>query len=150
MSRHNFMPTADHRDIVEATIAFGIPEAEVCQLIKNPQTGKPISEHTLRKHFAAEIAVGAVKLKAKVGTLIVNTILARKDPVTKEPLGINDERTRGMITVFFAKTRMGWKETTVHEHTGAIEIKYAADDLDRKIARLLATGATEEIPPQSE
>jgi hypothetical protein len=129
MTRPSFVPSADQRDIVEATIAFGIPEAQVCHLIKNPQTGKPISEHTLRKHFAAEIAIGAVKLKSLVGTLIVNTILGRKDPVSKEPLGINDNHARAMLTVFFAKTRMGWKETTVQEHTGAIEIKYAEDDL---------------------
>jgi hypothetical protein len=118
MSRQSFEPTQEQRDVVEATIAFGIPEAQVAQLIKNRQTGKPISEHTLRKHFAAEIAIGATKLKSLVGTLIVNTILGRKNPATGVPLGLTDERTRGQLAMFFAKTRMGWRETVVNEHMG--------------------------------
>jgi hypothetical protein len=117
MTTPTFEPTQEQRDVVEATIAFGIPEAQVCRLIKNPSTGKPIGEKTLRKYFAAEIAVGAVKLKSLIGTLIVNTILGRKNK-DGVPLGLTDERTRGMLMVFFAKTRMGWRETVVNEHTG--------------------------------
>jgi len=52
MSRRAFKPTAEPRRIVEAMIGYGIPEAEIYLLIKNPETGKPIDLETLRKHFA--------------------------------------------------------------------------------------------------
>jgi hypothetical protein len=60
MSRRGFKPTAEQRGWVEAMIGYGMPEAEICLLIKHPQTGEPISLQTLRKHFAEEIATGAV------------------------------------------------------------------------------------------
>jgi hypothetical protein len=50
-----FQPTQEQRDNVEAMIGFGITEAETCCLVKNPETGKPIDEKTLRKYFKAEI-----------------------------------------------------------------------------------------------
>jgi hypothetical protein len=34
----------------------------ICQLVVNPQTGKPLDEGTLKKHFPREIAVGAAEL----------------------------------------------------------------------------------------
>ena len=51
-----FKPTAEQRESVELMISYGAPEAEICLLIKNPQTGKPIEVETLREHFASEIA----------------------------------------------------------------------------------------------
>jgi hypothetical protein len=35
----------------------------ICQLVVNPQTGKPLDEGTLKKHFPREIAVGAAELR---------------------------------------------------------------------------------------
>ena len=52
-------------------IGYGMPEAEISLLIKHPQTGEPISLETLRKHFAEEIATGAVKAKTLVSDHIV-------------------------------------------------------------------------------
>jgi len=43
MSRRTFNPTAEQRGNVEAMIGYGIPETEICLLIKNPATGKPIN-----------------------------------------------------------------------------------------------------------
>jgi hypothetical protein len=63
MSRRAFKPTAEQRGCVETMIGYGVPEAEICLLIKNPETDKPIDLETLRKHFAAEIATGAAKMK---------------------------------------------------------------------------------------
>ena len=56
MSRRAFKPTAEQRGCVETMIGYGVPEAEICLLIKNPKTDKPIDLESLRKHFAAEIA----------------------------------------------------------------------------------------------
>jgi len=43
----------------------------------NPQTGKPLDEGTLKKHFPREIAVGAAELHARMGSFMVATSAAR-------------------------------------------------------------------------
>jgi hypothetical protein len=135
MSRRAFNPTAEQRGNVEAMIGYGIPEAEICNLIKNPGTGKAIDLETFRKHFAAEIATGATKVKSLVGNRIVASILGRDG-------GLTDDRTQARLAVFFAKTRMGWKEVVAnrHEHVGGpIEDRDAKDvgqRLSDKLARL--------------
>jgi len=81
-------------------IGYGMPEAEIRLLIKHPQTGEPISLETLRKHFAEEIATGAVKAKALVGDRIVAWILGRDG-------GLRDDRVRARLAILYARTRMG-------------------------------------------
>jgi hypothetical protein len=108
MSRRTFNPTTEQRGNVEAMIGFGIPETEICLLIKNPATGKPINLATFRKYFAAEIATGAAKVKSLVGNCIVASILGREG-------GLTDQRARARLAVLFAKTRMGWTETAAEQ-----------------------------------
>jgi hypothetical protein len=76
MSRRAFKPTAEQRGGVEAMIGYGMPEAEIRLLIKHPQTGEPISLETLRKHFAEEIATGAVMAKALASDLLRGSSVA--------------------------------------------------------------------------
>lgn len=129
MARREFEPTAADRRSVELMSGLGIPEAEITYVIINPETGKPISENTLRKHFKAEIAKGGAGLKTQVGQFVVNTILGRtrkvieirdgKEVEVEVPLGLTSEQARATLTIFFCKTRMGWKETSVHEHANS-------------------------------
>jgi hypothetical protein len=99
-----FKPTTEQRNTVEAMIGFGIPEREICKLIKNRETGRPIAEKTLRQAFAAEIDTGQTKANAQVGKIIYATI-------TGTAGGIKDDRARIQAALFWAKMRMGWKET---------------------------------------
>jgi len=99
MSRRAFNPTAEQRGNVEAMIGYGIPETEICRLIKNPATGKPINLATFHKYFAAEIATGAPKVKSLVGNRIVASILGRDG-------GLTDQRARATLAVFLP--RRGW------------------------------------------
>jgi hypothetical protein len=48
MSRPAFTPSSEQRGNVEAMIGYGITAAEICRLIKNPETGKAIDQKTLR------------------------------------------------------------------------------------------------------
>ena len=109
MTRRAFNPTAEQRGNVEAMIGYGIPDADICLLIKNPETGKPIDLKTLRRHFASEIATGVTKLKSLAGNRIVAAMLGRDG-------GITDELTQAKLLMLFAETRMGWKETVADEH----------------------------------
>ena len=139
MSRPAFLPTREQRDNVELMFGFGIPETDICRVIKNPETGRAIDAKTLRKHFKEEIATGATKLKALAGQRIAATMLGRSG-------GIKDPRAEAQMLIFFAKTQMGWSEVSIHKHTGVkggdpieLEISNARDDLKRKLARLALT-----------
>lgn len=101
MSRRAFKPTTEQRGCVETMIGYGVPEAEICLLIKNPETDKPIDLETLRKHFAAEIATGAAKMKLLTSKFIFATILGHDG-------GLADEEARVRLALFYAKTRLGW------------------------------------------
>ena len=98
-----FKPTAEQRESVELMISYGAPEAEICLLIKNPETGKPIEVETLHEHFASEIATGATKLKSLLGNRSVAAMLGRDG-------GLTDELTQAKLLMLFAEHRMGWKE----------------------------------------
>jgi hypothetical protein len=62
-----FAPTVEQRGNVEAMTGFGISREEICLLIKNPETGKPIDRKTLRLHFPEEIATGHTRANAASG-----------------------------------------------------------------------------------
>jgi len=130
MSRRTFKPTAEQRGWVEAMIGYGIPEAEIRLLIKHPQTGKPISLQTLRRHFAEEIATGAVKAKALIGDRIIAWILGRDGD-------LQDDRARVRLAILFARARMGWTAANCPQHVcDPSDTEDARRSLDAKIARL--------------
>ena len=134
-----FVPTEEQRQNVEAMTGFGIPQEEIARLIKNPETGEPIAETTLRLHFAEEVATGLAKVKANVGRFIYASIVGLPGGITHEP-------SRAHLAEFFADRRMGWNQKSLHEHTGkdgaplddAIHIISAALD---KIAERIAGDA---------
>jgi len=61
--RKSFVATPEQRNNVKILVGLGVPQAMICQLVVNPQTGKPLDEGTLKKHFPREIAVGAAELR---------------------------------------------------------------------------------------
>jgi len=118
-----FKPTAEQRESVELMISYGAPETEICLLIKNPETGKPIEVETLREHFASEIATGATKLKSLLGNRIVAAMLGRDG-------GLTDELTQAKLLMLFAEHRM--KEAVADAH--------ANEDHRRFIVKVSNTG----------
>lgn len=96
-----FEPTDKQRGQVEAMIVCGIPQEDIAKAIG-------ITRPTLNKHFKPELELGETKVKLNVGSFIVNSILGREG-------GIKDERSRATLAIFFAKTRMDWKDTLRHE-----------------------------------
>jgi hypothetical protein len=128
VGRPRFAPTDEQRNNVTLLIGFGLTEAEICQLIKNPSTSKPIDEKTLRRHFSAEIAAGGPSIKAQVGNKILATILGREG-------GLTDEKSIATLMIFYAKTRMGWKETVVNEHanSGGQPFIFQVNKVDAKL-----------------
>jgi hypothetical protein len=106
--RKAFVPKPGQREIVRTLTGLGIPQTDICRLVTNPQTGKPLDPKSLRKHFALEIRTGAVELKLLVGRFIVATILGLPPP--PGTVAITDDRMRAKLAILFAKTQMGWRE----------------------------------------
>src|SRR6267143_1419222 len=106
--RPRFQPTEKQRGQVEAMVRYGITQQEMARTLG-------IAESTLQKHFAEEIATGATKANAQVGEFLFGTIVGL--PIPNRP-PVTDERARVTAAIFWAKTRMGWRETSIHEFTG--------------------------------
>lgn len=120
-----FEPTAEQRKLVETLVGFGVVHADICLLIINPHSGKPISPPTLRKAFRHELAVGAIKANAKVVESLFQQI---------------SKGGKGAVVaaIWWTKCRMGWRESVQVEVSGKVKHTDArqriADRLD-EIAR---------------
>ena len=98
MSRRQFKPADAHRKTVQAMAGYGIKAISICQVIINPETGKPIGEQCLRRHFRAELDNGEIIANSKVAESLYTKALGSGN---------------GSVTaaIFWLKTRAGWKET---------------------------------------
>jgi hypothetical protein len=96
-----FKPTDDERRLVEQMSAVGIPQSNIAMVIRDG-----IDDKTLRKHFRKELDTAATKANAKIGGTLFNK-------------AVNGDTS---AAIFWAKTRMGWKETNVTEHAGNVAV----------------------------
>jgi len=92
-------PTKATRKQVETMAGYGIPEDGIAESIG-------ISAPTLRKYYAKEIKLGHVKANEKVAAFLYTKA------TTDGPQAVT-------AAIFWAKTRMRWRETDRLEHTGA-------------------------------
>jgi fructosamine-3-kinase len=97
----------------------------------NPQTGKPLDEKSLRKHFEREIETGATELFARMDNFIVANIFRMAPPAGT--VAIDNQHVRGSLAIFFAKTRMGWKETVVKERANKDGKPFLVDDARQRL-----------------
>ena len=108
MPNKTFEPTEEHRKQVEAMKGYGIPEEQIAKLITNPNTDGAICRETLRKHFARELEVGDAKASAKIAESLYKQAIAGNTTAS----------------IWWTKTRMGWKETQVTEHSGEVKVSW--------------------------
>ena len=126
MPNKSHEPTDQTRSEVSALASFGIPQEDIAAYIG-------ISHPTLRKHYEQELKVSSIKANAAVGKYLYRLAsgMALKDP--QNPAS-HSECSRSAM--FWAKTRMGWRETQQIDHTtngkdmpGAIDLSKAPPDL---------------------
>lgn len=91
-------PTDENRAEVKALASFGLPQEDIAEYVG-------VSHVTLRKHYASELKLSAIKANATVGKYLFS--LASGQAISKGATH-SDCKTAAM---FWAKTRMGWRET---------------------------------------
>jgi hypothetical protein len=96
----NLSPTPEQRTLVENAAAFGVKQELLAANLG-------ISDKTLRKYFRAELDGGMFKAHMVVGKGVF--AMARQSA---------DEKVRADMSKFYARTQMGWKETSVNEQVG--------------------------------
>lgn len=88
-------PTAAERSIVEHYVALGYTLDQIASLMDK-------SPDSLQRHCRKELDNGMLKVNAKIGGKLFQKAMSGD--------------TSALI--FWAKTRLGWKETRVNEHSG--------------------------------
>lgn len=121
-------PTSEQRATVQSLAQFGIPQAQIAAHVG-------ISEPTLRAHYRAELDAGALAANVKVATNLFNIATGAK--------GSPKEQTTAAI--FWAKTRMGWKETQDVNHNVSFT-DGARERLAGKLGVRLAASSEESAP----
>ena len=124
-----FEPTQDQRNQVKLMKAVGLPEDRICKTITNPRTGKPVAPMTLARAFAAELESGATEFHAMVGNFILCAILGKKPALGD---AIKSEQVRMTAAIFYAKTKMGWKEV-VNEQANKDDKPFRIDDARQRL-----------------
>ena len=128
--RPKFEPTQDQRSQVKLMKALGIPEERICKTVTNPRTSKPVAPMTLARAFAPELASGATEFHARVGNFILCAILGKKPALGD---AIKSEQVRMTAAIFYAKTKMGWKETVVNEPANRDDKPFRVDDARQRL-----------------
>ena len=100
ITKPTFKPTDDERKLVEQMCAVGIPQESICLVVRDG-----IDDKTLRKHFRRELDTAKIKANAKIGGTLFNK-------------AVNGDTT---AAIFWAKTQMGWKETSHTELSGDLD-----------------------------
>jgi hypothetical protein len=88
-------PTVESRKYVKSMLGAGLKQDAVCAVLD-------ISENTLRKHYPRELESAEFEVHALVGQSLVFNAIGGPDR--------NWQQANMSAAIFYAKTRMGWKE----------------------------------------
>ena len=95
MGSPSHKPDPVTRRQVEAMAAYGIPEADIAQVME-------IDPKTLRRHYRPELDTGHIKANSRMA-----------ENLYRKAMGDGSQAVTA--TIFWLKTRARWKETTVSE-----------------------------------
>lgn len=126
-------PSEKTKSEVSALSSFGIPQSEIAAYIG-------VDAKTLRKHYREELDISHTKANAQVGRFLFQNASGQ----TLNSGASHSDCVRAAM--FWAKTRMGWRETQDVNHTstdGSMSPKpvvVVSDLTDEQLAKLVAEG----------
>lgn len=106
MSCNPHEPTDTTRAEVSALASYGIPQDDIAAYLD-------IDAKTLRKWYRTELDVSMLKANANVSKFLYNAASGKSLTSVKGATHADCVRA----AMFWAKTRMGWRETERVEHT---------------------------------
>lgn len=106
MPRKAHEPTSESRVEVRTLASLGMPQDEIAAYIG-------ISKPTLAKHYGEELKLSAIKANANVGKFLYTMA---SGSALKQGASYGECSRAAM---FWAKTRMGWRETNNLDHTSS-------------------------------
>lgn len=124
-------PTDRTRAEVSALYSFGIPQEDIAAYIG-------IDAKTLRKHYRGELDTAHVKAHAAVGRFLYQNATGS----TLKDGASHSDCVRAAM--FWAKTRMGWRETQQIDHTTNGESINAISPAQAAIERFKNTNEPEQ------
>jgi hypothetical protein len=99
-------PTDESRREVSALASFGVPQVDIAAYIG-------VSKPTLAKHYAKELKLSSIKANGNVAKFLYSMA---SGAAIKKGASYSD---CGRQAMFWAKTRMGWRETTHIDNTSS-------------------------------
>jgi hypothetical protein len=131
MARPSHKPDAASRRYVESMAGFGIPEADIGDMVG-------VDPKTLRKHYRLELKHGHTKANARVAENLYRR-------------ATGEGREAVTAAIFWLKTRAGWRETLSHEVSGRdgmpIEVvEHRPRELAKAILAILSRAQLEPSP----
>lgn len=97
--RKPYEPTDADKKLVRTLSGCGIPGDDICKLLTNPTTGKPIDKKTLYKYYRAELESGHIQANAKVAQNLFNIATGASNQAVT-------------AAIFWLKTRARWSDKT--------------------------------------
>lgn len=130
MSRRPHEPDERTRAEVSALCSFGVPQDEIAAYIG-------VDSKTLRKHYRAELDQSEIKANAAVGKFLYQAASGR---ALKDGASHADCVRAAM---FWAKTRMKWRETSQHDHISSDGSLASQDNaaLEQRLRALIGVAA---------
>lgn len=99
--RPSHAPSEKDRKTVESMASYGIKQDEIADVLG-------VDPKTLRTHYRKELDLSSTKANA----LVAQSLFAKATASQCSGPSVT-------AAIFWLKTRAGWKERDVHEHTGA-------------------------------
>ena len=142
-----FAPTPEQRAIVTSLAVLGIPQHDMCKVVINPKTDRPIDKKTLELHFRQELDQSFLQTTARIGVDFMkkctgaNAVFDDKGRVVRKEVQ-SDTKAQ----MFFLNTRLskaGWNPRLeiTGKNGGAIPVDITGlsdDQLDQLVQRLSA------------
>lgn len=133
-----YKPTAEQRRQVKVMAGFGIPQADIANLIE-------CDTKTLRKHYRRELDIGATEANTRVVAALFTMATVDKNPAA---------------AIWWTKARMGWRDRSDASLTVGnneltfmhlVAVRKSGDELngDRIDGTVVYTNEEDDITPPS-